>query len=172
MICKSHDIIRDFVRVQAYGHYNVVIRIYGHHNVVSFSEISWDFSKKWDVWENLWCLWCLKDTTLWCLLVKSHEILAWNEMCERVCGVCGVYYPNLMRFEHETRNVGDFMVKMGLCTPQTPQTLLHISFHAKISRDLTYRHHNVVSFRHHELFCTSCFMPKSHDIWLIDTTGW
>ena len=63
-----------------------------------------------------------------------------------------------MRFEHETRNAGDFMVKMGLWTPQTPQTLSHISFHAEISRDLTYRHHNVVSFRHHELSHTSRFI--------------
>ena len=64
------------------------------------------------------------DTTMWCLLVKSHEILAWKEMCERICGVF-----------------------RSIKTPQTPRTLSHISFHAEISRDFTYRHHNVVSFR-------------------------
>ena len=32
------------MRVQAYGHHNVVIRIYGHHNVVSFSQVSGDFN--------------------------------------------------------------------------------------------------------------------------------
>ena len=31
------------------------------------------------------------DTTMWCLLVKTHEISARNEMCERICGVCGVF---------------------------------------------------------------------------------
>ena len=59
LICKSHDIKRDFVRVQAYGHYNLMIRIYGHQNVVSFSEISWDFGMKRDMRESSWCLWCL-----------------------------------------------------------------------------------------------------------------
>ena len=54
-----------------------------HHNVVSFSEISWDCGMKWDVRENSWCLWCL--------LVKSREISAWNETCERFHGVCGVF---------------------------------------------------------------------------------
>ena len=29
------------------------------------------------------------------------------------------------------------MVKMGLWTPQTPQTLSHILFHAEILRDLS-----------------------------------
>ena len=48
--------------------------------VVSISQISRDFSMKWDVRESSWCLWCL--------LVKSHEISAWNKMCERVRGVC------------------------------------------------------------------------------------
>ena len=64
------------------------------------------------------------DTTMWCLLVKSSEILAWNKMCERIYGVF-----------------------RSIKTPQTPQTLLHILFHAEISWDFTYRHHNVVSFR-------------------------
>ena len=50
-----------------------------------------------------------------------------------------------MRFEHEMRNVGDFTVKMGLWTPQTPRTLSHISFHAEILQDLAYRQHSVVS---------------------------
>ena len=73
--------------------------------VVSFSQISWHFSTKQDVQENLWCLWCL--------LVKSLEISAWNKMCERIHGVLSW--------------------KMLL---KTPQHLLHISFHAEISRDL------------------------------------
>ena len=34
------------MRVQAYGHYNLVIRIYGHQNVVSFSEISQDLTNR------------------------------------------------------------------------------------------------------------------------------
>ena len=75
----------------------------------------------------------------------SH--LAWKEMCKRirgVCGVCGV-----------------------LKTPQTPQNLSHISFHAEISQDFTKRHH-----RHHKFSHTSHFIPKSHEIWLIDTTMW
>ena len=30
------------MRVQAYGHHNVMVRIYEHHNVVSFSQVSGD----------------------------------------------------------------------------------------------------------------------------------
>ena len=33
--------------------------------VVSISHISWDFSMKQDVRENLWCLWCKKIANLW-----------------------------------------------------------------------------------------------------------
>ena len=40
------------MRVQAYGHYILVIRIYGHQNVVSFSQISQDFGMKQDVRES------------------------------------------------------------------------------------------------------------------------
>ena len=43
------------MRVHAYGHYNLMIRIYGHQNVVSISEISRDFGMKRDVRESL-CL--------------------------------------------------------------------------------------------------------------------
>ena len=43
-------------------------------------------------------------------------------MCERICGVCGVF----------------MLLK-------TPQHLPHISFHVDISRDLAKRHHIVVS---------------------------
>ena len=44
--------------------------------VVSFSEISGNLSMKRDVRESWWCLWCL--------LLKSHEIWAWNEICRRI----------------------------------------------------------------------------------------
>ena len=57
---------------------------------------------------------------------------------------CGVYKPNLVRFEHETRCAREFMVSIGLWTPQTPRTLSHILFNAKISWDLTYRHHRLI----------------------------
>ena len=73
-----------------------------YQSVVSISQISWDFSMKQDVRESSWCLWCL--------LVKSRKISAWNKMCKRVRGVCGVFDTmnslthlvscrNLMRFD-------------------------------------------------------------------------
>ena len=65
---------------------------------------------------------------------NSHEISAWNKMYERVRDV---HKPILMRFQHETRCARDFMVSIS-------PNLLHISFHPKISWDLTNRHYRLI----------------------------
>ena len=58
-----------------------------------------------------------------------------------LCGVRGVPYSNLTRFEGETRCARDFTVKMFL---KTPQSLPHISLPPQIPGDSSKGHH-----RHH-----------------------